>query len=75
MIVGDTVRLTTDRYGNCDVNPCYDKTGVEGEVTDIEEGTIYVKWDNGRNNVYVKSDLGVILPIIDVDDLFSEIEI
>jgi len=78
--IGDRVILTTDRYDSSAMNPRYDKTGIKGNVTRIvymdRKTRIYVKWDTGRNNGYDVSDLEVADNIIiDVDDLFSEIDI
>jgi len=81
MKVGDRVRLTKDRFTLCEENPKWPEYDVLGVIAYIGnsnmEMNIRVDWDNGHNNIYDNFDLRIIedKPIIDVDELFKEIEI
>jgi hypothetical protein len=72
--VGDRVRFKGPVASNQHI------IGHEGIITKIAPDLhypIYVKWDNHKyHNCYRESDLELVdEPIIDVDDLFAEIEI
>ena len=69
--VGDRVGL----YANNDHNPWYSETGIVGTI--LRSGWHpSVMWDNGLKNGYSRGELfEVIENIMDVDELFSEIDI
>ena len=51
---GDVVRIAkTSQYYNS--NQSDNPRDMDGEITDV--GAIWVKWENGTENVYVESDL------------------
>jgi transcriptional regulator with XRE-family HTH domain len=52
--VGAKVKLITKEYKKTDK---YNPRDLQGEVTDIVNGIVFVTWANGLNNVYEKNKL------------------
>jgi hypothetical protein len=78
MKIGDRVKLISTRFIHCDENPIWSNCGVIGTIIkrSVRDMGISVVWDNGIRNAYHESDLEIMdKPIIDVDELFKEIEI
>jgi hypothetical protein len=78
MKIGDRVILISGRYDSSHVNPVYEDTGMEGSI--VKEwptsNRFRVLWDNDIHNNYSVLDLDVVdESIIDVDELFKEIEL
>ena len=77
--VGDRVVLNNNIYGDSPSNPFIDQT--EGTIREVDDPSFYgqnivVDWLNGSHNCYYSSDLKEVEEnIIDVDELFSEIDI
>ena len=74
--VGDRVGLYDDIYTNRAANPWYSKTGIIGTLLSKWDW-VSVEWDNGQENNYEPHQLFIVDedPIIDVDELFEEIDI
>jgi hypothetical protein len=76
--VDDRVILISGRYALSKSNPIYSATGVEGIIIKkwSASNSVRVLWDNGSHNSYRLSDLEIVEnPIIDVDELFEDIDI
>lgn len=52
--IGSKVRLITKEYKITDK---YNPRDLQGEVTNIVNGIVFVTWQNGFNNVYEKNKL------------------
>jgi hypothetical protein len=79
--IGDKVKLITDSHGLGKSNPYWPEYKIIGTITHIYESSmpIRVVWsdDGYYHNVYYEYDLELVnaIPIIDVDELFEEIEL
>lgn len=73
--VGDKVKLISDRHGISNNNPY--NMPIIGRVTRFKEWgyPICVKWENGTNNTYERSDLIIIDDEFNklFDEIFNEI--
>ena len=83
MKIGDRVILVSNRHGRSeDANPVYSAFKVEGIIVAFRDDMalpIKVHWQNQYNhiNYYSERDLKVIsdIVILDIDELFSEIQL
>lgn len=78
--VGDRVRLISLQHGRSRSNPYWPEYKIEGIVDHVYYPSsglpVHVKWNNGTSNVYNDRDLEVMInPIMDVNELFEDIEI
>ena len=75
MKVGDRVRLTSGRFRHCRFNPTWPYEDVIGTISRIINVGISVEWDNGKFNVYDEDDLTAEEIILNVNELFEDIEL
>ena len=67
--IGDKVTLKDDiSWVVGDYNPVWSIYKIAGTIVNIYNGTVKVKWDNGKTNSYYHKDLTLHLPFLDVLD-------